>query len=63
MAIEAMKQLVEMRKTPCLISKYILRNVAFRKSIIIPEQEDSGREPEVEIVLTMTPSKAYGGSR
>jgi NADPH:quinone reductase-like Zn-dependent oxidoreductase/SAM-dependent methyltransferase len=63
MAVEAMKQLVEMRKMPGSISKYILRNVAFRKFIIIPEHGEGGREPEVEIMLTMTPSKAHDGSR
>jgi acyl transferase domain-containing protein len=63
MVLEAYKQLVQMRKTPGTISGFVLRNVSFSKSIIVPGSKDDGSEPEVELQLTFSPAFNYDGSR
>lgn len=62
MAIEAMKQLVQMRDSQTSIAKFILRNVAISKSIVLDESDDSSSR-EVEVQLSMSTGQQYEGSR
>jgi acyl transferase domain-containing protein/predicted O-methyltransferase YrrM len=63
MVIEAMKQLIQMRKIPGTVSKFTFRNILFSKSLIVPEHAEEGRTPEVELQLTLSPARNYEGSR
>jgi acyl transferase domain-containing protein/predicted O-methyltransferase YrrM len=63
MVIEAMKQLIQMRKIPGTVSKFIFRNILFSKSLIVPEHAEEGGTPEVELQLTLSPARNYDGSR
>jgi acyl transferase domain-containing protein/SAM-dependent methyltransferase len=63
MVMEAMKQLIQMRKISGTVSKFIFRNILFSKSLIVPEHAEKGRTPEVELQLTLSPARNYKGSR
>lgn len=63
MVVEAMKQLVQMRKTTGTIEKFVFRNLSFSKSIIVPEDKHDGSDPEVELQLSLSPAKNYDNSR
>jgi acyl transferase domain-containing protein/phospholipid N-methyltransferase len=63
MVMEAMKQLIQMRKTTGTVSKFIFRSILFSKSLIVPEHAEEGRTPEVELQLTLSPTRNYEGSR
>jgi acyl transferase domain-containing protein/NADPH:quinone reductase-like Zn-dependent oxidoreductase len=63
MAIEAMKQITEIRKTPGKIIKYILRDITFSKPIVVPEPIMDGFTPETEVQLTLSPHKSTDNSR
>ncbi|OQE44560.1 hypothetical protein PENCOP_c002G08845 [Penicillium coprophilum] len=62
MAIEAMKQLVQMRGLQTPIAKFVLRNVAIPKAIVLSEPDDSS-SGEVEVQLSMSAANQYDGSR
>lgn len=62
MAIEAMKQLVQMRGIQQPISKFTLRNVSISKSIILTEPDESS-SGEVEVQLSMSAANQYEGNR
>ncbi|KAM0345449.1 hypothetical protein ACHAPU_006376 [Fusarium lateritium] len=63
MAIEAMKQLVQLRDAEQSISKFILRDVAISKSIVLNESDNDEQSGEVEVQLSMSTSRQYEGSR
>lgn len=63
MALEAMKQITQIRKTPGKITKYIVRDISFSKPIIVPEPSMDGFTPEMEVQLTLSPSKSTDNSR
>ncbi|KAG8669365.1 hypothetical protein FPOAC1_008759 [Fusarium poae] len=63
MAIEAMKQLVQLRNAQRSVSRFILREVAISKSIVLNESDNEGKSGEVEVQLTMSKSGQYEGSR
>ncbi|RDW64263.1 hypothetical protein BP5796_10765 [Coleophoma crateriformis] len=57
MAIEAMKQITQIRKVPGTVSKVILRDINFLKPIIVPEPSMDGFTPEIEVQLVLSRSK------
>lgn len=63
MAIEAMKQIFQLRKTSGKISKFHLKNVVLSKPIIVPDQRPDSFIPDVEVQLTLTRMKTNDGSR
>ncbi|KAM0332713.1 hypothetical protein ACHAPQ_005672 [Fusarium lateritium] len=63
MAIEAMKQLVQLRDTQRPIAKFILREVTISKSIVLNESDNDEQSGEVEVQLSMSTSRQYEGSR
>jgi len=63
MAIEAMKQLVQLRDIEAPISKFILRDVVISKSIVLNESDNDEESGEVEVQLSMASSRQYEGSR
>nr|ALQ32917.1 putative polyketide synthase [Fusarium redolens] len=63
MAIEAMKQLVQLRDAQRSISKFILRDVIISKSIVLNESDNDQQSGEVEVQLSMSTSRQYEGSR
>jgi NADPH:quinone reductase-like Zn-dependent oxidoreductase/SAM-dependent methyltransferase len=63
MAIEAMKQLVQLRNAQQSISRFILREVAISKSIVLNESDNDEQSGEVEVQLSMSNSRQYEGSR
>ncbi|KAF4992917.1 hypothetical protein FGRMN_6861 [Fusarium graminum] len=63
MAIEAMKQLVQLRDAEHPISKFILRDVAISKSIVLNESDNDEQSGEVEVQLSMSTLGQYEGSR
>lgn len=63
MAIEAMKQIVQLRKTPGEISKFHLKNLVLSKPIIVPDQRPDSFIPDVEVQLTLSRMKTNDGSR
>lgn len=63
MAIEAMKQLVQLRDAKRLISRFILRDVIISKSIVLNESDNDEQSGEVEVQLSMSTSQQYEGSR
>jgi acyl transferase domain-containing protein len=63
MAIEAMKQIVQLRKAPGHISKFHLKNVVLSKPIIVPGQRPDSFIPDVEVQLTLSRMKTNDGSR
>jgi acyl transferase domain-containing protein/NADPH:quinone reductase-like Zn-dependent oxidoreductase len=58
MIIEAIRQINIDRQTPGVMSKIFLKNVAFSKAIVIPEQRQDGLTPDVEIMLTLRPERS-----
>ncbi|KIL85244.1 polyketide synthase [Fusarium avenaceum] len=63
MAIEAMKQLVQLRDAQQSIAKFILRDVTISKSIVLNESDNDEQAGEVEVLLSMSTSRQYEGSR
>jgi acyl transferase domain-containing protein len=63
MAIEAMKQIVQLRKTSGQITKFHLKNVVLSKPIIVPDQRPDSFIPDVEVQLTLSRVKTNDGSR
>ncbi|KAJ5896473.1 Highly reducing polyketide synthase sdnO [Penicillium subrubescens] len=63
MAIEAMKQIFQLRKTPGQITKFHLKNVVLSKPIIVPDQRPDSFIPDVEVQLTLSRMKTNDGSR
>ncbi|KAI2787681.1 Highly reducing polyketide synthase sdnO [Penicillium oxalicum] len=63
MAIEAMKQIVQLRKAPGKISKFHLKNVILSKPIMVPDQRPDSFIPDVEVQLTLSRVKTSDGSR
>ncbi|RGP65177.1 polyketide synthase [Fusarium longipes] len=63
MAIEAMKQLVQLRDAQQSIARFILREVTISKSIVLHESDNDEQSGEVEVQLSMTNSRQYEGSR
>ncbi|ENH75836.1 Lovastatin nonaketide synthase [Fusarium oxysporum f. sp. cubense race 1] len=63
MAIEAMKQLVQLRDVKQPISRFILRDVVISKSIVLNESDNDEQSGEVEVQLSMSTSRQYEGSR
>ncbi|KAM0377373.1 hypothetical protein ACHAPY_002188 [Fusarium culmorum] len=63
MAIEAMKQLVQLRDAERSISRFILREVTISKSIVLNDSDTDGQSGEVEVQLSMSNSRQYEGSR
>lgn len=61
MAIEAMKQLVELRGFSKPIAKFILRDVVISRAIVLSEPDDSSAG-EVEVQLSMSAAKEHEGS-
>ncbi|KAF7445064.1 Polyketide synthase module protein [Pyrenophora tritici-repentis] len=62
MAMEAMKQLVQMRGIEQPIAKFVLRNVTISKAIVLSEPDDTS-SGEVEVQLSMSAANQYEGSR
>ncbi|KAG0645551.1 Highly reducing polyketide synthase [Hyphodiscus hymeniophilus] len=63
MVIEALKQITEIRGTPGIISRYVIKDVILSKALIIPESaEDSKdlKQAQVEVQLSFTPMKNKG---
>ena len=58
MAVEALNQLNQLRQTPGVVSKFVLRNVMFSKPIIIPDESIDGYVPDVEVQLVLSRSKS-----
>ncbi|KAF4341752.1 polyketide synthase [Fusarium beomiforme] len=63
MAIEAMKQLVQLRDAQRSILKFILRDVIISKSIVLSESDNDEQSGEVEVQLSMSTSGQYEGNR
>nr|ALQ32981.1 putative polyketide synthase [Fusarium sp. NRRL 25184] len=63
MAIEAMKQLTQLRHGQRSISRFMLRDVIISKSIILNESDNDEQSGEVEVQLSMSTSHQYEGSR
>ncbi|GKU06255.1 unnamed protein product [Fusarium langsethiae] len=63
MAIEAMKQLVQLRDAERSIARFILREVGISKSIVLNESDNDGQSSEVEVQLSMSNSRQYEGTR
>ncbi|KAG5796065.1 hypothetical protein H9Q69_004899 [Fusarium xylarioides] len=63
MAIEAMKQLVQLRNAQRSIVRFILRDVIISKSIVLNESDNEEQSGEVEVQLSMSTSQQYEGSR
>ncbi|KAI1060451.1 hypothetical protein LB506_007030 [Fusarium annulatum] len=63
MAIEALKQLVQLRNAQRLVSRFILRDVIISKSIVLNESDNDEKSGEVELHLSMSTSQQYEGSR
>ncbi|KAH9863177.1 hypothetical protein IAQ61_009454 [Plenodomus lingam] len=62
MAMEGIKQLVQMRGIQHPITKFVLRNVAISKAIMLSEPDDTN-SGEVEVQLSMSSANQYEGSR
>jgi NADPH:quinone reductase-like Zn-dependent oxidoreductase/ubiquinone/menaquinone biosynthesis C-methylase UbiE len=62
MAIEASKQLVQMRGLQKPIAKFVLRNVSISNPVILSEPDESS-SGEVEVQLSMSAANQYEGSR
>lgn len=62
MAMEAMNQLSQMRGSQKPIVKFILRDVAISKALVLREPEDSSSS-EVEVQLSMCPANKHEGNR
>ncbi|KAH6652982.1 putative polyketide synthase [Truncatella angustata] len=60
MAIEAMKQIVQVRKVPGTVKRYSLRDITFSKSIIVPEPRADGEKQEIELQITFNPTSTSG---
>lgn len=63
MALEAMNQITKIRRTPGVIIKYTFQDVTFSKPIVVPEPSMDGFTPEMEVQLTLSPSKGTDNSR
>ncbi|EXA46383.1 hypothetical protein FOVG_07101 [Fusarium oxysporum f. sp. pisi HDV247] len=63
MAIEAMKQLVQLRDAKQSISRFTLRDVVISKSIVLNESDNDEQSGEVEVQLSMSTSRQYEDSR
>lgn len=63
MAIEAMKQIVQLRKTTGKITNFHIKNVVLSKPIIVPDQRPDSFIPDVEVQLTLSRMKTNDGSR
>lgn len=61
MVIEAMKQLVHLRRTSRVIKHINFRDVAFAKPVVLHDDEDKGSR-EVELQLAISPSRQHAGS-
>lgn len=62
MTMEAMKQLVQMRGVQKPIAKFVLRNVAISRAIVLSDPDDRS-SGEVEVQLSMSAANQYEGSR
>ncbi|KFA59987.1 hypothetical protein S40285_08484 [Stachybotrys chlorohalonatus IBT 40285] len=54
MAIEAMKQYVQMKNEERSVAKYVLRDVSISKSLVLNEAESSSGSSDVEVQLSMS---------
>ncbi|KAF5577038.1 polyketide synthase [Fusarium pseudocircinatum] len=63
MAIEAMKQLAQLRGAQQSISRFALRDVTISKSLVLDEPDNDEQSGEVEVQLSMSTSQQYEGSR
>ncbi|KEY73875.1 hypothetical protein S7711_06085 [Stachybotrys chartarum IBT 7711] len=61
MVIEAMKQLFQLRKTPGRITTINLRDIIFAKPVFL-QTDTAKQEQEVEVQLTISPSRQHTGS-
>ena len=57
MALEGVRQITADRGITSMISKFIMRNVSFSKSVVIPDIRPDGLPSEVEIQMTLRPVK------
>ncbi|KAH7014276.1 uncharacterized protein B0I36DRAFT_397789 [Microdochium trichocladiopsis] len=55
MAIEALKQVIELRGMPGTPSRFLLRDVKFIKPLIIPQPAANEEKQQVEVHLTLVP--------
>ncbi|KAI9830656.1 MAG: hypothetical protein M1819_005466 [Sarea resinae] len=57
MAIEGLKQLIQMRGNTAPIGKFVLRDIVFSRALEIPNEREDGLVEEVEVQLILSPSK------
>ncbi|MCJ1471630.1 hypothetical protein MMC13_000270 [Lambiella insularis] len=63
MVTEAMKQLLQLRKTPGQFKCFNFRDVAFAKPVVVPNDSAGAKgDREVELQLTLSPARQHAGS-
>ncbi|KAL2751801.1 hypothetical protein ACRALDRAFT_1053174 [Sodiomyces alcalophilus JCM 7366] len=63
MAIEAMTQFVQMQgKSSAAIKRFLLRNITFSKSLVIPGARSDGDSQDVELQVSLVSDTASGGN-
>lgn len=54
MAIEALNQLVQLRNTPGVVSRFIMRDIKFIKPLVVPQPRQDDERQQVEIQISLT---------
>jgi acyl transferase domain-containing protein len=62
MAIEAIKQLVQIRNPGVEVSKVVSRDFNIHRAIVVPSEESEGTPPDVEVQIVLSPSKNSNNS-
>lgn len=62
MAVEAMKQLMQLRSPEAKIANFVLRNITFSKPVILKDEQPDGFTPEVELQLVLTRNRTSDSS-
>lgn len=58
MAVEALNQLLQLRKTPGVVDRFILRDIKFIKPLVVPQPTRDEERQQVEVQISLT---AEGG--
>ena len=53
MAIEALSQLLQLRKTPGVVDRFVLRDVKFLKPLVVPQPAKDGERQQVEVQIEL----------
>lgn len=63
MAIEALNQLVKLRKVTGTLRRFSLRDVIFAKPLVIPDQYVNGEVEKVEVLISLTPESGASSTK